>query len=237
MTDFTIGETIQGMLLETCRDDGISRPRVRVLWDQIPSDWRVEFPRKIREEYNLGSRFRADIKVCQKHNKDGTTKGQRYLRADTKSINHIKDFIPSTTVKAVSRKGSADGRTYDYLGQDNHIGLLAKLRDDALTVITESKITQNISTQHSRNEKIKSYVRQRALGICECCLNPAPFISRSGRPYLEVHHVQQLSEGGEDSIYNAVAICPNCHAEVTVGVKANEINQQLLDKLRQIEIT
>ncbi len=235
MTNFTLGEIIQGTLLETCKDDGISRPRVRALWDQIPTDWRVTFPRKIREDYISGSRFRADVIICQQHNKDGTIKGQPYLNAVTKSIKHIKEFIPSKTIKAVSRKGSADGRVYDYLGLDNHISLLEKLRDDALTVEPKTKTTKNASTQYSRDEKIKNYVRQRAAGICEHCESPAPFISRSGFPYLEVHHVHSLGEGGEDSIFNTVAVCPNCHAEVTSGVKADDINQQLLFKLKKIE--
>jgi hypothetical protein len=235
MSEFIIGETIQGTLLETCKDEGISRPRVRVLWEQIPNDWRVEFPRKIREEYLIGSRFRADLKVCQKHNSDGTPKGQPYLRADTKTIKHIKDYIPSTTIKAVSRKGSADGRVYDYLGLDNHISLLTQLRKEALLVEPKARATQNTSTQYSRDEKIKNYVRQRAAGICECCQNPAPFVSRSGLPYLEVHHVHSLGDGGEDSIFNTVAVCPNCHAEVTVGVNADDINMRLLVKLKKIE--
>ena len=234
MNNFTISEIIEGTLLETCQDDGISRPRVRVLWDKVPTDWRVEFPRKIREEYIIGSRFRADLKVCQKHNKDGSTKGQPYLRADTKSIKHIKDFVPSKTIKAVSRKGS-DGRMYDYLGLDNQVSLLQKLRNEALRVEPKTMTTINTSTQYSRDEKIKNYVRQRASGICECCEYPAPFISRAGLPYLEVHHIHSLGEGGEDSIFNTVAICPNCHAEVTRGLKANDINQQLTEKLNQIE--
>lgn len=235
MHNFTIGEIIEGTLLETCKDEGISRPRVRVLWDTIPTEWRVEFPRKIREEYTIGSRFRADLKICQKHNKDGSTNGQPYLRADTKSIKYIKDFIPSITIKAVSRKGSADGRLYDYLGIDNHLSLLEKLRYEALTVEPKTKITKNTSIQYSRDEKIKTYVRQRAAGICECCEHPAPFISRSGYPYLEVHHIHSVGEGGEDSIFNTVAICPNCHAEVTRGLKANDINQKLSIMLKQIE--
>ena len=235
MTNFTIGETIQGTLLETCKDEGISRPRVRVLWDQIPIDWRVEFPRKIREEYIIGSRFRADLKVCQKHNKDGAVKGQPYLRADTKTIKYIKEYTPPTTIKAIPRKGSVDGRLYDYLGLANHASLLAELRKDALSVAPKTKTSQNTSAQYSRDEKIKNYVRQRAAGICECCQNSAPFLSRSGIPYLEVHHVHSLGEGGDDSIFNAVAVCPNCHAEVTRGVNADDINKRLLVELKQIE--
>ena len=45
---------------------------------------------------------------------------------------------------------------------------------------------------------------------------PAPFKKRNGEPFLEVHHVMWLSEGGSDSIENTVALCPNCHRKVHV---------------------
>jgi len=34
-------------------------------------------------------------------------------------------------------------------------------------------------------------------GVCESCLQPAPFHGKKG-PYLEVHHVHRLSDGGPD---------------------------------------
>ena len=40
-----------------------------------------------------------------------------------------------------------------------------------------------------------------------------PFITDSGAPYLEGHHVKPLSEKGEDSIDNVAALCPLCHRE------------------------
>lgn len=52
----------------------------------------------------------------------------------------------------------------------------------------------------------------RAAGSCEDCELPAPFSRKSdGTPYLEVHHRTPLSKGGEDTVENAVALCPNCH--------------------------
>lgn len=52
----------------------------------------------------------------------------------------------------------------------------------------------------------------RAAGICESCREPAPFARASdGTPYLEVHHRTRLSDGGDDSIDNVLAVCPNCH--------------------------
>ncbi len=51
----------------------------------------------------------------------------------------------------------------------------------------------------------------RAGGICELCEMSGPFKCLDGRPFLEVHHVVPLSEGGEDTLNNVAAICPNCH--------------------------
>jgi 5-methylcytosine-specific restriction endonuclease McrA len=62
-----------------------------------------------------------------------------------------------------------------------------------------------------RDFRVARWVREQANGICECCEKPAPFVDAAGKPYLEVHHVLGLADGGPDTIDNAVAICPNCH--------------------------
>ena len=65
--DFKIGDYFSGVLLETFKEDRISRPRVRPL-DVYPDNIRVEFPRQLREDNPLGTRFRAVVKVSQKTN-------------------------------------------------------------------------------------------------------------------------------------------------------------------------
>lgn len=62
-----------------------------------------------------------------------------------------------------------------------------------------------------RNPDVVAEVLARANGYCENCKLPAPFRRRNGTPYLEVHHKKPLSEGGEDTVKNAIALCPNCH--------------------------
>lgn len=70
----------------------------------------------------------------------------------------------------------------------------------------------------NRNPYVVAEVLSRANGICESCGNPAPFISKSNsKPYLEVHHIKPLSEGGYDSVDNCIALCPNCHREKHFG--------------------
>ncbi|MBE5394532.1 HNH endonuclease [Brevibacillus borstelensis] len=69
-----------------------------------------------------------------------------------------------------------------------------------------------------RNPDVIAEVLVRANGICEKCKSPAPFIRASdGTPYLEVHHKIRLADGGEDTVENAIAVCPNCHRELHFG--------------------
>ncbi len=65
-----------------------------------------------------------------------------------------------------------------------------------------------------RNPYVVAEVLYRANGVCGRCSEAAPFVRRSdGKPFLEVHHKLPLAEGGEDTVENAIALCPNCHRE------------------------
>jgi predicted HNH restriction endonuclease len=78
---------------------------------------------------------------------------------------------------------------------------------------------QVISKGFKRNPDVVADVLQRADGFCENCGNEAPFKRvKDGTPYLEVHHKVILSDGGEDTTANAVAVCPNCHRKFHFGV-------------------
>ena len=71
-----------------------------------------------------------------------------------------------------------------------------------------------------RNPDVVAEVLYRATH-CGRCKSPAPFLRRSdGTPYLEVHHKKPLSENGEDTVANAIALCPNCHRELHHGRSA-----------------
>lgn len=71
------------------------------------------------------------------------------------------------------------------------------------------------SKQFKRNQKVAEWARRRADDdACLLCNQVLDFNDKEGRPYLEVHHVVPLSEGGMDNIYNVVALCPNCHKKM-----------------------
>ncbi|PSU67549.1 hypothetical protein C9J20_18755 [Photobacterium phosphoreum] len=82
---------------------------------------------------------------------------------------------------------------------------------------TPKKVLRYIE-DYARNPNVVAEALYKAKGICEACHQPAPFIKKSnGEPYLEVHHIKPLSQGGEDSLENVQAICPNCHREMHFG--------------------
>jgi|APLak6261659120_1056016.scaffolds.fasta_scaffold00896_2 5-methylcytosine-specific restriction enzyme A len=87
------------------------------------------------------------------------------------------------------------------------------------TANKKPEVIQIISRGYKRNPDVIAVVLIRANGICESCKSNAPFIrKKDNTPYLEVHHKIQLAEGGEDTVDNSEALCPNCHREKHFGI-------------------
>lgn len=91
-----------------------------------------------------------------------------------------------------------------------------KLKELAKKASRNSGTRTTISTTYDRNAYVSEYAKRRAKGICQLCNQPAPFENKKGEAYLETHHIEWLSKGGEDSIENTVALCPNCHKKMHV---------------------
>ena len=85
-----------------------------------------------------------------------------------------------------------------------------------------------------RDAVVKGWVLQQAAGVCECCEKPAVFNGADGLPYLELHYVRQLAEGGADMVSNAVALCPSCHAEIHHGANAPALVAWLYDNVDRL---
>jgi len=82
--------------------------------------------------------------------------------------------------------------------------------------------------QYDRNEYVKEYALRRAKGNCQLCGNKAPFTNKNGRPFLEVHHIEYLRNGGKDSVSNVVALCPNCHRKVHIQENSEDVQKMTL---------
>lgn len=68
---------------------------------------------------------------------------------------------------------------------------------------------ETITRVFQRNTDVIAEVLIRAKGICEKCGKDAPFKrSSDGTPYLEVHHIKRLADGGKIQL---------CHKELHFG--------------------
>ena len=88
--------------------------------------------------------------------------------------------------------------------------------------------------QYRRDPLVRAHVLQQAGGRCELCLKAAPFRSIDGQPFLEVHHVVPLGQGGSDRVSNAAAICPNCHRRCHLGRDAASAVERLYGRVSRL---
>ena len=87
----------------------------------------------------------------------------------------------------------------------------------------------------TRDPDVKAWVLINANGVCENCISGAPFISTTGIPYLEVHHVKRLADKGPDTIDNAVALCPNCHKALHYSEERSAIVESLYAQIPRLK--
>ncbi|MGE6148992.1 HNH endonuclease [Aeromonas media] len=81
---------------------------------------------------------------------------------------------------------------------------------------------------------VKAWVIQQADGRCEFCECSAPFLKEDGQPYLEIHHVTPLAEGGSDRVSNTVALCPNCHRRMHHSQNKLELRDEAVKKIYRL---
>ena len=86
------------------------------------------------------------------------------------------------------------------------------------SALKRPSVVYTLTPSFKRNPDVVAEVLELAGGVCGKCGDNAPFVKKSnGEPYLEVHHIEQLSNGGDDTVENAIALCPNCHREWHYG--------------------
>ena len=87
----------------------------------------------------------------------------------------------------------------------------------------------------ARDPDVKAWVLINANGVCENCNCKAPFISTSGIPYLEIHHVKRLADKGPDTTDNAIALCPNCHKALHYSEDRSLIVESLYQRISRLK--
>lgn len=94
--------------------------------------------------------------------------------------------------------------------------------------------TSGETVRFVRDPQVVAWVLEAANGSCENCKAPAPFLKEDATPYLEVHHVKWLSQGGSDTVSNAVALCPNCHRRLHYAFDAESLAAELLRSVSRL---
>ena len=94
----------------------------------------------------------------------------------------------------------------------------AEFLKDSSKIPTKIDVITSIFKRNSLVVAERLYLASLDDNRCQACKKPAPF-SRvgTGQPYLEVHHIVQLAEGGKDTVDNTIAICPDCHRNYHYG--------------------
>lgn len=89
------------------------------------------------------------------------------------------------------------------------------------------------TTVLSRDRGVRMQALRRAKGHCQLCGAPG-FKTAAGQTYLETHHVQPLSEGGVDEIWNVVALCATDHRRAHFSAERDAVRLKLLALLKPV---
>lgn len=149
--------------------------------------------------------------------KNSQTKIQDYSLLEYVAYLYEKFGDPPTVGKGLAKKKSRLRKLKDELKAFD--------RQHPKSKMTEVEVVQ-------RSSIVANIVKERAAGVCQLCNKPAPFNNKSGEAYLECHHVEWIARGGADEVYNAVALCPNCHRRMHILDEPNDV-AKLKDILKQ----
>ena len=182
----------------------------------ITAEWAIESSARKEGQY-----YRCDVRFIREIIPPVTIRELKVLAPDWAPVHqnlrgHHATRIPSEDYDRICliRPTSLETELFELEIKIQNSRTLSK-SERAKRLKTASSKPERIQTIHSafrRNHDVIAEVLERASGKCERCNKPAPFIKKlSGEPYLEVHHIIRLADGGDDTVENATALCPNCH--------------------------
>ncbi len=111
--------------------------------------------------------------------------------------------------------------------------IASSLSDDALRrrlPTVPRQPTMRTRQEFYRSPIVSEFAIRRSRGRCEMpgCVHEL-FLTDRRVAYLEVHHIQPLSERGEDTVENVAALCPSCHRRQHHDFDRLKLKQILLE--------
>ena len=168
---------------------------------------------------------------------------------DDLGLSRIQGYMPARNVGSGSRseiaallerRGHIDSTDYEDTADEDELqrraaSLRAKGFGSPPKGNQQPRTTANTGVVHLRSPAVRAWVLDAADGVCELCSDNAPFITSTGEPFLEVHHVVSLAEGGPDTPGNAVALCPNCHRRCHYAGDSEQAREVLYEQVHRLE--
>lgn len=152
-----------------------------------------------------------------------------------KNVGSLKMRLVSIINDVWQRDGIAEASTADPEALDTRVvAALDKLkskRGSQPPGTTNPKRSLSSLSRFIRDPEVIAWVVLRAAGQCEACGKAAPFARIDGTPFLEVHHLRPLAEGGPDVVTNALATCPNCHRRFHHGADRQKFRRSVLKRV------
>lgn len=158
--------------------------------------------------------------------------GRRWVEG-LKPAKNVGTNVIATLERAIAK---VEGQSGEPIAQFEHEveALRKSIPKEAPTGNTAPAKIVSASTQFARDPRVVAWVLNAANGRCECCGKDAPFARIDGSPYLEVHHLKRLADGGTDRVSNAIALCPNCHRELHFGIHRAELLSAVIVRIPRL---
>ena len=140
----------------------------------------------------------------------------------TKTKEEIKAYLNKTFVYEVEINQFAETLKGEWKKDVLAAKKLSKKerQERLLSIPKRPKKIITTTTFYAYNPVVTAERLALADGKCERCGKEAPFIAAlDGTPYLEIHYIEEIAAGGEDTVENTMALCPNCHREIHLGIK------------------
>jgi len=100
------------------------------------------------------------------------------------------------------------------------------------TIATQTSRAVNV---YVRNNALRTLVKRRSNYSCEMpSCDYMGFEQENGDKYIEVHHLIPLSQGGEDSLSNTVALCPICHRKLHYAHNKKKLQTILQEYIKSL---
>jgi predicted HNH restriction endonuclease len=186
------------------------------------------------------------IKLCNKVSSRTFSLKELHSEYDDYSQIDIGGKTPQATIRRLLQELQNEHQFL--LFEKNNKGWYTLTQTDLLDCEKKDLNGLNISTYKDKPDKkeylIETYARSprwvkqaKEVFGCHCLLDNCQntFKKPNGEPYIEVHHIIPLYQGGEDGIWNLSVLCAHHHRMAHFSAKKNKDNIQstLLEAVKE----